>query len=92
MSAVTVGIRELKSHLSAYLRRIKAGETVVITDRGTPVGRLMPVETSREETLRHLEAAGILSWSGRKLAADIRPGPKVRGPGSVADLLLEDRD
>ena len=33
MSSVTVGLRELKSHLSAYVRRVKAGDTVVITER-----------------------------------------------------------
>lgn len=91
MPAVTVGIRELKSHLSAYLRRIKAGETVVITDRGEPVGRLMPISGSSTETLRHLEDAGVLSWSGRKLRPAGGDAPEVRGR-PIADLLLEDRE
>lgn len=42
MSEVTVGVRELKAQLSAYLRQVKAGQTIVITERGTPIGRITP--------------------------------------------------
>lgn len=35
MPEMTVGIRQLKSHLSAYLRRVKAGEVLIVTDRGS---------------------------------------------------------
>jgi prevent-host-death family protein len=41
------GIRELKAHLSAYLRQVKAGGTVVITDRGEPIGRIVPIAQPR---------------------------------------------
>ena len=46
MGSPTVGVRELKANLSAVLRRVKAGTTVVITDRGTPVGRIVPERAS----------------------------------------------
>lgn len=92
MSSASVGIRELRSRLSAYLRRIKAGETVLITDRGKPVGRIVPVEESREEALRRLEQSGALAWSGRKLSSHRRPLPEVRGDRMISDLLLEDRE
>lgn len=91
MSTSTVGIRQLKSHLSAYVRRVKAGETILITDRGEPVGRLMPVTRSREDILRQLEQTGVLGWSGRKLA-EAKAAPPVQGSRTVADFLLEDRD
>ena len=38
----TVGIRELKNSLSEYLRRVRAGESVLVTDRGEIVAELMP--------------------------------------------------
>lgn len=91
MSSATIGIRELKSHLSAYLRRVKAGETVVITERGKPVGRILPLEESLEESLRNLEEAGVLAWSGRKLAPAKQDAPAVRGDRTISELLLEDR-
>lgn len=37
-----VGVRELKNSLSAYLRRARAGEHIVVTDRGATVARLVP--------------------------------------------------
>jgi len=40
---MNVGIRELKSHLSHYLARVREGEELIITDRGEPVARIEPV-------------------------------------------------
>jgi prevent-host-death family protein len=37
---VTVGVREFRENLRAYLERVKAGEVVVVTERGTPVARV----------------------------------------------------
>jgi prevent-host-death family protein len=93
MASTTVGVRELKAHLSAYLRRVKAGVTVVITDRGTPVGRIVPEPVSLEAKLEGLAATGVIAWSGERLApvAPVAPPARVRGSRSVADLLLEDR-
>jgi prevent-host-death family protein len=38
-----VGVRELRQYLSVYLERVKAGETLEVTERGTPVGVLAPL-------------------------------------------------
>jgi antitoxin (DNA-binding transcriptional repressor) of toxin-antitoxin stability system len=38
----TVGIRELKARLSQYVRRVEAGEVVIVTDRGRVVAELRP--------------------------------------------------
>ena len=91
MSEVSVGIRELKSHLSEYLRRIRAGETVVITDRGRPVGRIVPVAQPLEDRLEAMAQAGLILWSGRKLAP-MAPVVRTRGERTIANLLVEDRE
>ena len=39
---IAVGVRELKNHLSECLRRVRAGEWIVVTDRGKPVAELSP--------------------------------------------------
>lgn len=44
MSEQSVGGRELKMRLSEYLRRVKTGATIVITEFGQPVGRIVPAE------------------------------------------------
>lgn len=48
MTQVIVGIRELKARLSEYLRQVKAGETVIITEHGRPIGRIVPEPESLE--------------------------------------------
>jgi prevent-host-death family protein len=94
MSNVTIGIRELKAHLSHTLQQVKAGETVTITERGKPIGRIVPMESSLEDRMQELIAAGVVAWNGQKFGAgsrSVRPA-RARGPVTVAELLLEDRE
>lgn len=87
----TTGIRDLKARLSHYLRRVQDGETVIITDRGQPIGQIVPYEQTTEERLEHLRASGLIAWSGGRLGAQA-PVAKSRGDQTVAELLLEDRE
>lgn len=66
MTEMVVGIRELKTQLSEYLRRVKSGQTIVITERGQPIGRIIPQAKSLEERMQYLIDAGLASWSGKK--------------------------
>ncbi len=94
MSQSSVSIRELKSRLSHFLRLTKAGRSLVITDRGTPIGRIVPIEQTAirlDERLEAMQQAGQMQWSGRKLSP-IKPMARVRGKRSVADLLVDDRE
>ena len=92
----TAGIHELKAHLSAYLRKVKDGETVTITERGAPVGRIVPAEEEEtdertlEEKMQALQDAGVLRWSGKKLPPR-EPVAENKSDRMVSDLLLEDR-
>jgi prevent-host-death family protein len=49
MNVSVVGVRELKAQLSEYLRRVKAGETVIITERGRPIGGIVPEPATLEK-------------------------------------------
>ncbi len=90
MAEIKVGIRQLKAELSAYLRKIKAGNTVVITERGKPVGRIAPVQPSPEERLEPLILSGFLSWNGKKFPSRV-PTVKTGRKKTMADLVLENR-
>jgi len=94
MSNATIGVRELKAHLSHTLQQVKAGETVIITERGKPIGRIVPMESSLEDRMQELIAAGVIAWNGQKFGAHPRgvSPAQVRGPVTVAELLLEDRE
>jgi len=88
MAQSLVGIRELKSRLSHYLRLTRKGESVVITDRGVPIGRIVPMGQDLDQRLAAMRETGQAQWSGRKLSHR-KPVAKLRGRGSVAQLIVE---
>jgi len=92
----TAAVSELKAGLSAYLARVKAGEEVVVTDRGTPVAKLVPIprdEDPEMERMRRLAAQGLLRLPAKALPPGFWDGPLPEDPGdSVLKALLEDRE
>ncbi len=86
----TVGIRDLRDHLSEYLRRVQEGEFLVITDRGKPVGELGPSGVGESvERARLLVRQGAVRWGGGKPKGLAR-APRPR-KGLVSDAVLQDR-
>jgi prevent-host-death family protein len=90
-------ISETKNNLSALIRRVKRGETILILDRDTPVARLVPVppaEESDEERLARLEKAGIVRrGTGKYPERILRHEPVKLPPGvSLLDALLKERE
>ena len=86
-----IGIRELKSTLSECIREVKAGRTLVVTEHGDPVARLIPEAAPVGERLEALRRTGNVAWSGRRLRR-IKPVGRVRGSRTVADLVSENRE
>jgi prevent-host-death family protein len=90
----TVGIRELKAHLSEYLQKVKAGEDVLITERGKVVARLTPQppgpDDGRMEKVRAMVDEGLAAWNFRPF----RPEPPANNPlgASLSDLVLTERE
>ena len=83
-----IGVRELKEHLSAYLDRAAAGETITVTDRGRPKAVLC-APASPNGAL----AAGIAAGWIRPADADRRLVAVRRAPSRrrVLDVLDDDR-
>jgi prevent-host-death family protein len=85
-----VGVKALKDHLSRFLERARAGERIVVTDRGKPVALLSPVEESSASRAGwELVSRGVASWAGGK-PKGLRDRPQVKGK-SAAEMVLEDR-
>ena len=61
----TVGIRELKAHLSHYVRLARQGERVIVTDRGREVAELRAI-TPVHPGIKALIDSGMVKWSGGK--------------------------
>ncbi len=91
MATTTVGIREFKAQMSAYLRQVKQGKILVITERGKPIVQLTPTPTSLEERRRKLIETGFVKWSGRRLKPR-RPTTRLRGNKTMAQLVIEGRE
>ena len=91
MGEIQVGVRDLKTHLSEYLRHVKQGKIVVITEHGRPVGRISPVEQPLEERLKALQEAGMVAWNGKKLKR-VEPAAVNRSEQQVSDLLVQMRE
>lgn len=94
----TASISETKNNLSALLDRVRAGETVLILDRETPVARLEPVrpgeDSGGEARLSRLEREGKIRRGTGKPSKAILGSLPLR-PASGADLLkalLEERE
>lgn len=93
----TASISEAKAKLSALLDRVKAGETVTITDRGVPVAQLVPLnggaEIDWDARLESLERRGLVRRPKRKpdMKAFLEAHPPVKFEGSVLEALLEER-
>lgn len=91
MPSTLVGARELKVRLGSYLRRVRQGQTLVVTDRGRPVAELRPMPRgNRDAVLARLEAEGVVTRPIKRTLAPFRPIELERG-ASLSDAVLEER-
>ena len=86
-----VNIRELKAHLSKYLRKVKEGQTVLITERGKPIGRIIPEGEPLEDRLSKIVSAGLAEWSGKQLEPR-QPTLSNQSETLISDLVSEGRE
>ncbi len=94
----SVGVRDLKNKLSEYLRRVRLGESVLVTDRGEVVAELQPPgqrqgDPSVPAGLQSLVKRGLLTL-GAPAGTDLYPvlARKLDGRRqSVAQLLDDER-
>ncbi len=91
MTNMRVGTRELKAKLSEYLRRVKAGETIIVTERGRTIGQITPVQPTVEKRMEALVKSGVAEWNGKKYQPQ-KPAAQNRGRKQLSDLIIEDRD
>jgi prevent-host-death family protein len=87
-------VSKLKAYLSDYLNQVKAGNEVLITDRGKPVARLVPISRTKAaaESLTRMEKQGLIKLGSGKLPKDFWTLPRAEDPqGLVLKGLLEER-
>jgi len=88
-----VGIRELKNRLSEYIRLVREGEVVMVTDRGEVVAELRPPQPDSElarkyPKLMEMARLGLVRLPLKPNGPDAYPLlPSVTPPGTVAEIL-----
>jgi antitoxin (DNA-binding transcriptional repressor) of toxin-antitoxin stability system len=82
-----VKVSELKAKLSAHLdlAEVRAGETVVVCDRDTPIARIVPLEKGLDDLV--VEEPTLPRSALKRL-----PVPRLRGHVDVVAILRESRD
>ena len=85
-----VGVRELRQNLSVYLDRVKAGETLEVTEHGQPVAQLGPRPAKPTSIMDRLISEGRVTPAkhGHK---DLPPPPKIAGR-PLSEIVIEMRD
>ncbi len=90
----TISVSQLKARLSEQLRRVKAGETVLITGRGRPIGVMSPLpQGSLQEDLVELAEAGLVRLASRSLEPGFWDENRAADPeGRVRQAILDERE
>jgi len=92
MQRTVVGARELKTRLGTYLRHVRQGQTVLVTDRGEPIAEIRPLppETSMPAALLRLSGRRAVTLPARTSMKVFRPIQSRGRP--LSDAIIEDRE
>ena len=89
-----ISVSQLKARLSEQLRKVKAGETVLITERGRPIGMMSPLPpTILTDELTGLAEAGLVRLASEPLEPGFWEQDRAADPeGRVRAAILEERE
>ncbi len=84
-----VAVSKLRAELAEWIERVRDGEEVVVTDRGTPVARLVAVDTA--PLLEQLTQLGVLSRPKRAERPTASRASRANASRPVSELVGEQR-
>ncbi len=90
----TAAISKLKAYLSDYLNQVKSGTEVLVTDRGKPVARLVPISRTKDagESMTRMQKQGLIRLGSGRLPKDFWTLPRPEDPrDTVLKALLQER-
>lgn len=90
MAPQTVGVRELRQNLSKYLARVKAGESLVVTERGREVARLLPTRPADDPYADLVERYGATAPTRDLLDVIRELPPRPGAPAGTTDRFLDE--
>jgi prevent-host-death family protein len=87
----TVGLREANLHFATYIKKVRGGAEIILTDRGTPVAVIKPLTAATstlEEKLAELQDAGMIHCAAKPFSL---PQPVTCTGGMIADTVADMR-
>ena len=94
MQPINVGIRDAKINLSKLLKIVQKGSEIILTDRGRPVGKIVPIKTESlplHARIKRLEEQGVIETRAEKGHKKIPPPIPILN-GMAQRFLQEDRE
>jgi prevent-host-death family protein len=90
---MSVSVRDLKTHLSEYLRRVQLGESVEVTSHGKVIAQLVPPPAQEESVTGRLARMSWIRMGRPGAPLGLAEPIALRGEGpSLTDILLSDRE
>jgi prevent-host-death family protein len=87
-----IGLREANQKFSSLIRAVRSGKEVILTDRGKPVVRMVPMATDNtEDRVRRMEESGLLIPARKRGPMPPYKGHRIRGT-SIVETIREERD
>ena len=84
-----IGVREIRQDASIILARVEEGERFIITNRGVPVARLMPIDVDDSVLIEEMIANGDITEADGNLWDLPLPTFKVKGKSATQQLIEE---
>lgn len=88
----SIGIRELRQNASRYIRLVKAGESVEVTERGRLVARLVPATDRRSVLQRLVDEGHAAPPADARPWDEIEPIPPITDGPTLSEVLMRMRD
>jgi prevent-host-death family protein len=86
-----IGIRDIRQDASTILARVEEGEEFIITNRGVPVGRLIPIDKDDNQLIQEMIDSGDILEADGNLWQIPAPSYKVKGK-SASEQLIDERE
>ena len=88
MTQYKISISDFRAHMSAYLKDLQMGHTIIVTSHGKPIAQILPTKADLMERVKALQDAGLIEWSGKKPSAHT-PAARNTSGKLMSDLVVE---
>jgi len=87
-----IGLREANQKFSGLIKAVRRGTEVILTDRGKPIAKIVPIKAeSPEDVIKRLEDSGLLIAATKRGPMPPFKPLRIRGK-PLSQTIIEDRE